>query len=91
MPSYLTKASGTIPKEVATLKGIPCRETYTDGKDLFGAVLSKEDRKIVLWRLSMVELQEPKLTTVDLPAQEIVERSVLDMIEEAWRDGAWED
>ena len=60
---------------------------YTDGEHLYGHIV---DDEILLWRLTPRDEEFGDLKFVLLPESELQDRTVLDMLEEAHRDDAWE-
>ena len=65
----------------------PLGYVFTDGEHFYG---HRVDEEIILWRLTLVDGEYDDLRFVLLPESELAERSVLDMLLEACRDGAWE-
>ena len=62
-------------------------EVYTDGEYLYGHVL---DGEILLWKIKQEGDEYQDLQFVLLPQSELAERTVLDMLEEARGDKAWD-
>lgn len=89
MDGELTPSEDAFPREALAIRGMPLHQTFTDGTCLYGAVLSKAENTLVLWRFASF-LDTRKIDTVELPGQELSERTVRDMLEEARRDGAWD-
>lgn len=62
-------------------------DVYTDGEHLYGHLV---DGEILLWRITPQGDEFDDLEFVLLPSSELTERPILDMLEEARRDDAWD-
>lgn len=81
-------AKRLLPKHY---RPVPDSSLYTDLHHLYGAAASPRQSGVVLWRLSIDDVGEFfVIRTVELPGEELSERTVEDMLKEAWRDDAWE-
>jgi hypothetical protein len=80
--------SKLLPKQY---RPVPQSSPYTDLRYLYGAAVSTTQPEVALWRLTIDDVGKfSEMSTIHLPNRELAERTVEDLLEEAWRDDAWE-